>query len=296
MDGSPTVTPEGRSRDATPAASRERPLRFAVNLSLLFTELPLLRRPAAAAAAGFEAVELWWPFDEPSPPAATVDALANAVEHAGVRLGALNLYAGDLAAGDRGVLSYPERAAEFSASVPVAVELAGRLGCTVLHALYGKRREGLARQTQDGLAVEQLAAAAEAAARVGATVVVEAMNPKEQPDFPLHSTAQALACIERVRARTGAALGLLYDVYHMQRAEGDLIATIREYGSGFTHVQIADAPDRTPPGTGEIAFPRVLRALADSGYQGLVGLEYRPVGASVDSFGWTETVCGRGHQ
>lgn len=159
-------------------------------------------------------MERWWPFDEPVPGDAAVDALATAVEDAGVRLAALNLYAGDLAAGDRGVLSHPDRAAQFSASVPVGVELAGRLGCTVLHALYGARREGVAPQTQDDLAVEQLSAAAAAAEEVGATVVVEAMNPKEQPTFPLHSTRDALACVQRVRARTGAELGLLYDVYH----------------------------------------------------------------------------------
>lgn len=261
-------------------------MRFAVNISMLFTELPLLRRPAAAAAAGFDAVELWWPFEESVPADAAVDAFATAVTDAGVSLAALNLFAGDLPAGDRGVLSHPDRAGEFAASVPVAVDLAGRLGCSVLHALYGNRRDDVPVKAQDELAEQMLATAADAAAGIGATVVVEAMNPADQPSFPLHSTGAALKLVDAVRRHTGAELGILYDVYHMQRAEGDLIATIREHGQRFAHVQIADAPDRTPPGTGEIAYPRVLEALEATGYGGFVGLEYRPVGSSAQSLAW----------
>jgi len=264
-------------------------MRFAVNVSMLFTELPLLRRPAAVAAAGFDAVELWWPFDEPVPPDRAVDAFATAVTDAGVSLAALNLFGGDLPAGDRGVLSHPDRADEFAANVPVAVDLAGRLGCSVLHALYGNRRDDVPVEAQDELAAEMLAAAAGVAAEVGATVVVEAMNPTEQPRYALHSTNAALRLVDDVRRSTGAELGILYDVYHMQRAEGDLIATIREHGTRFCHVQIADAPDRTPPGTGEIAYPRVLEALRATGYSGVVGLEYRPVQSSTESLAWVNT-------
>lgn len=261
-------------------------MRFAVNVSMLFTELPLLRRPAAAAAAGFDAVELWWPFEEPVPADRAVDAFATAVTDAGVSLAALNLFAGDLLAGDRGVLSHPDRADEFGANVPVAVDLAGRLGCSVLHALYGLRRDDVPVEAQDGLATQMLATAADAAAEVGATVVVEAMNPAEQPSYPLHSTGAALQLVDAVRRSTGAELGILYDVYHMQRAEGDLIATIRKHGSQFSHVQIADSPDRTPPGTGEIAYSRVLEALGAAGYRGFVGLEYRPIRSSAESLAW----------
>lgn len=263
-------------------------MRFSVNISMLFTELPLLQRPAAAAAAGFDAVESWWPFDQPVPPDAEVDAFASAIEDAGVALAALNLFAGDLPGGDRGVLSHPGLAESFSASLPVGVGLAERLGCPVLHAMYGNRRDDVPLQDQDELAVRMLADAAHAAAPVGATIVVEAMNPVEQPAFPLHSTSAALRLVESVSRATGVRLGILYDVYHMQRAEGDLITTIREHGSSFTHVQIADAPDRTPPGTGEIAYRRVLEALATTGYGGFVGLEYRPVGTSDQSLGWVK--------
>lgn len=263
-------------------------MRFAVNMSMLFTELPLLQRPEAVAEAGFDAVEVWWPFAEPAPAGPAVEAFATAIVDAGVQLAALNLYAGDLAAGERGVLSHPDRADQFAASVHVGVELAERLGCSVLHAMYGNRRDDVPLEAQDELAAQMLANAAAAAAPVGATIVVEAMNPVEQPAFPLHSTNAALQLVESVALTSGARLGILYDAYHMQRAEGNLIATIREHGHSFSHVQIADAPDRTPPGTGEIAFPRVLESLEATGYGGFVGLEYRPIGSSTASLRWVQ--------
>jgi hydroxypyruvate isomerase len=263
-------------------------VRFAVNISMLFTELPLLERPAAAAAAGFDAVEVWWPFDSATPPVHAVDAFADAVTEPGVSLAALNLFAGDLGAGDRGVLSHPDRAEEFAACLPIAADLAGGLGCPVLHALYGNRRDDLDVGVQDELAVQMLARAAQIAAAAGTTVVVEAMNPTEQPRFPLHSTDAAVRLVDSLHQAAGVDLGILYDAYHMQRAEGDLIATIRRHAHRFSHVQIADAPDRTPPGTGEIAYPRVLAALEATGYEGFVGLEYRPLGSSEASLAWVD--------
>lgn len=226
------------------------------------------------------------PFSAPDPPAQDVDDLAAAIRDAGLTLASLNLFAGDLTSGERGVLSHPDRAAELTANLPVAVGLAAKTGCTVLHALYGNVRSDLPPGVQDEHGVSMFHAAIRAASEIGATVVIEAMNPADAPMFPLHSTAAALRLIERVEERTGAHLGILYDAYHMQRAEGDLISTIRSVGHRFTHVQIADAPDRTPPGTGEIAYPRVLAALEETGYGGYVGLEYRPVGSSTENLAW----------
>ncbi|CAN5295667.1 TIM barrel protein [soil metagenome] len=261
-------------------------MRFDVNASILFTELELLRRPAAAAAAGFDAVEMWWPFDSPEPAEGDVDDLVRAVTDAGVQLVGLNFYAGDLPDGDRGVLSIPAEAEAFKANVPVAVELAQRLGCGVLNALYGNRVDGVDPAEQDSLAVENLAMAADAAARIGATVVLEAQNPHEQPRYPLHTSADILAAIERVRGESGAPLGWLYDVYQHQRSEGNLIATINEHAGRMTHVQIADPPGRNQPGTGEVAWPRVFQALEEAGYDGHVGLEYKATGSTEDSFDW----------
>src|SRR3954464_10578747 len=159
-------------------------LRFDVNLSILFTELPLLERPAAAAAAGFDAVELWWPFAEPAPPDRELDALHHALDDAGVALVGLNFDAGDMAAGERGLLSRPAGSARFRENIEVAVGFAAATGCTVLNALYGNRDVRAGEAAQRELAVQNLVLAARAAARVGATVVIEALNSVENPDYP----------------------------------------------------------------------------------------------------------------
>jgi hydroxypyruvate isomerase len=156
-------------------------LRFDVNCSILFTELPLLKRPGAARAAGFGAVEFWWPFTDPVPADREVDAFTGALADAGVQLALLNFAGGDMAAGDRGLLALPERSAAFRDNIEVCVGIAARTGCTILNALYGNRADGLSRQQQDELAAENLALAAQAAAGADATVVVEALNSYDSP-------------------------------------------------------------------------------------------------------------------
>ena len=155
-------------------------LRYDVNLSILFTELPLLQRPAAAAAAGFDAVELWWPFPEPVPADRELDALRTALTDAGVRLVGLNFDAGDMAAGDRGLLSRPSRQRAVPGQRRRGRRFAASLGCTVLNALYGNRDPDVTVPEQRELATENLLFAA-AAERAGATVVIEALNSFESP-------------------------------------------------------------------------------------------------------------------
>jgi len=136
-------------------------LRFDVNCSILFTELPLLKRPEAARAAGFDAVEFWWPFADPVPGDHEVDAFTGALADAGVQLALLNFAGGDMAAGDRGLLGLPEGSAAFRANIDVCAGIAARTGCTILNALYGNRADGLSKQQQDELAAENLALAAD---------------------------------------------------------------------------------------------------------------------------------------
>lgn len=259
-------------------------MRFAVNLSLLFTELDLLERPRAAREAGFEAVEFWWPFDSPEPSEREVDRFIGALSDAGVALTGLNFDAGAMPQGERGLVSQPARADRFRANVPVAVAIAERTGCGVLNALYGNRDEDTSPWRQDECARENLVLAAEAA-KGTATVVVEPLNSIESPRYPLVRTAHAVELIDRVYRDSGARLGLLYDVYHMQRMEGNLIDTIGRYASHLAHVQIADSPGRGAPGTGEIAYGRVLDALYGSGYRGDIGLEYKSPD-SAHAFDW----------
>ncbi|GIH81233.1 hydroxypyruvate isomerase family protein [Planobispora longispora] len=258
-------------------------MKFDVNLSILFTELPLLERPAAAAKAGFDAVELWWPFDGPRPAGREIDALRRAIEDAGVRLAGLNFDAGDMAAGERGLLSRPGSSARFRANVEVAVGLAGELGCRTLNALYGNRAPELSAGAQRDLALSNLSLAARAAAGIGATVVVEALNSHENPDYPITSSAAAFEVIDQVGEDNVA---LLADLYHLHRMGEDVLALVDASAHRFGHVQIADDPGRGRPGSGRMPYGQIFERLEAAGYRGHVGLEYRPAGPSEESFGW----------
>lgn len=256
-------------------------MRFDVNLSILFTELPMLERPAAAARAGFDAVEMWWPFDGPTPADAELDALERAITDAGVSLVGLNFDAGHMPSGDRGLLSSRATSARFRDNIEVTVGFAERLGCRTLNALYGNTTE----DSDTELALENLALAAKSAQRVGATVVVEALNSYENTRYPITSTAGALSVIDQV---PGTAF--LADFYHLARMGEDISALITNHADRFGHVQIADVPGRGQPGTGELDYPALLGLLAASAYDGPVGLEYKPVGPSDESFGWLEAM------
>ena len=244
-------------------------MRFDANLSILFGDQPLLDRPAAAAAAGFDAVEMWWPFEDLVPAAADVDRLVQSFGEAGVALVSMNLTLGDVNAGQHGLVALPSERSRFRDHLDAAVAIAGRLGGQVLNALYGNPPDGIARDLLDDTAVENLALAARRAAGIGATVVVEALNPVDFPRYGLHRTGDSLALADRVRAETGEDVSILFDVYNVQRSEGDLLARIAAHAGRFGHVQIADVPGRLRPGTGEVAFERVLPALEAAGYRWL---------------------------
>ncbi|MEV5445517.1 TIM barrel protein [Streptomyces sp. NPDC052644] len=264
--------------------------RFDVNLSILFTELPLLERPAAAAAAGFTAVELWWPWIEtPTPPRGELDALRQALKDAGTRLVGLNFYAGQLPGPDRGALSVPgEESERFRANIDVAADFAASVGCTALNALYGNRVEGVDPAAQDELALENLVLAARAADRIGATLLVEALNRPESPRYPLVSAPAAVEVVDKVNEATGLGnAAFLLDLYHLSMNGEDLAAVIDAYAAKTGHVQIADTPGRGAPGTGDLDLSALLLRLNERGYDGWVGLEYKPGDQpSADAFDW----------
>lgn len=264
--------------------------RFDVNLSILFTELPLLERPAAAAAAGFTAVELWWPWTEtPTPPQAELDALKKALDDAGTQLVGLNFYAGQLPGPDRGALSVPgEESDRFRANIDVAADFAASVGCTALNALYGNRVDGVDPQIQDALALENLILAARAADRVGAILLIETLNKPESPLYPLVSAPAAIEVVDKVNAATGLGNAkFLLDIYHLSMNGEDVSQVIEAYADKTGHVQIADNPGRGAPGTGSLPLEELLDQLKKAGYAGWVGLEYkagdRP---SAESFDW----------
>jgi hydroxypyruvate isomerase len=259
--------------------------KFDVNLSILFTELPLHERPGAARSAGFDAVEFWWPFAVAVPGDREVDGFVRAVRGAGLRLVGLNFFAGDMPGGDRGLVSWPARAAEFRDNVDVTVGVGEQLGCRSFNALYGNRVDDATPQEQDRLAVEQLALAAAATERIGGVVLVEPVSGA--PRYPLKTAADAVGVIDRVQRDAGASnLRFLCDLYHLAVNGDDLGTVVARYAERVGHVQIADAPGRHEPGTGSLDLDGPLEALAAAGYDGYVGLEYTPSGASADSFGW----------
>lgn len=260
-------------------------LPYLANCSLLFTERPLLERPAAAAGAGFAAIELWWPWPgSPVPSDREVDALIRAVDDAGVQLVGLNFFAGDLTGPDAGVLSIPARSQEFRDNLDVAVGIGQRLGVAAFNALYGCRVDDTTAEEQDELATDNLGLAAQAAARIGATVLVEPVSgPKP---YPLRTAADVVAVVDRVRDEGHANVGFLCDLFHLANNGDDIAAAIASYADRVAHVQIADWPGRGEPGSGELDLDRHLSDLQSRGYTGWVGLEYTPTTTSEESLAW----------
>lgn len=256
---------------------------YTVNCSILLTELPLLDRPCVARDAGFEAVEFWWPFESPTPPDAEVTAFIRAIQDAGVQLTGLNFAAGDMPAGDRGILSDPGKTRAFRDNVDVAVGIAETLGTRAFNALYGNRIATSSPETQDYVGAENLAYAADAADRIGATVLIEPVSGA--PRYPLTTAADAIGVIDRVHTEHGATnLRLLADLSHLHVNGDDINAVIRHHANWIGHVQIADAPGRGEPGTGEIPLDIYLAQLDALGYAGYVGLEYKAT--RPDTFDW----------
>ena len=251
--------------------------KFSANLSMLFTDLPFLERFGAAKAAGFTAVEYLFPYEH-----APAKLAALLKEH-GLSQVLFNLPAGDWAAGDRGIAVDPSWAEEFRAGVGKAVTYAKALNVPRLNCLAGKIPQGVSEEDQRRTFVENLRFAAEALAKEGLTLVIEFINRKDIPGFYLHRSAQTLDIIAEV-ARPN--LLMQYDVYHAQREEGELAATMRAHMDLIGHIQIADNPGRHQPGTGEINFPFLFEEIDRLGYQGHVGLEYVPEPDTLSSLAW----------
>ncbi len=251
--------------------------RFAANLSMLFTELPFLDRFAAAAAAGFSAVEFLFPYPYPAA------ELKARLEAHGLQLVLHNLPAGDWDAGERGIAVLPGREGEFREGVARAIAYATALGVPRLNCLVGKTPAGVPADAVHRTLVENLRFAAEALRGAALTLLVEAVNDKDIPGFHLTRTAQVLALLDEVGAPNAL---VQYDVYHAQRMEGELAATLAAQLPRIGHVQVADTPGRHEPGTGEINFDFLFAHLDAIGYTGHVGCEYKPAATTADGLGW----------
>jgi hydroxypyruvate isomerase len=267
------------------AVVRTHGLRFDVNCSILFTELPLNERARAARDAGFGGVEFWWPWPAHGPTDAEADAFVASIAEADVELVSLNFYTGNMATGERGIVSHPARVRQFRENVAAVVEIAARTGCRRLNAPYGLRVAGASAAVQDEVATGNLVFAAAAAAKAGASVLVEPINSVDVPGFPVDTSTKAAAVIARAGAPN---IGLLADLYHLAKMGEDVTEVLSAHRRSILHVQVADPPGRGAPGTGTLDLEPLLEQLADQGYDGWVGLEYVPADPadSSTSFGW----------
>jgi hydroxypyruvate isomerase len=251
--------------------------RFAANLTMLFTELPFMQRFEAAAKAGFKAVEYLFPY------AFDKKELTAALRANGLQQVLHNLPAGNWEGGERGIACHPDRVGEFREGVGMAIDYASALGCPKLNCLLGKLPQGVSPDEARKTAVENLRFAARELQSAGIMLLVEPVNHFDIPGFFLTRTDQALALIDEVGSSN---LLLQYDIYHAQRMEGELAATITKNMARIGHIQLADNPGRGEPGTGEINYPWLFKHIDAAGYTGWIGCEYKPRGETVEGLGW----------
>ncbi len=256
-------------------------LKFSANLSFLFGECSSLeQRIDAAAESGFKGVEYMFPYDE------NVAALRRRLEQHRMEQVLFNLPAGDFTGGERGIAVDPGRVAEFRRGVADAARIARDLSCMRVNCLVGKVVPDVDARTTRATLVDNLRHAADAFAPAGITLLVEPLNRLETPNFAIGTTAEALGLIAAVDRPN---FKVQYDCYHAQRAEGNIIATLRARIASIGHLQIADSPARNEPGTGELAYDRILRAVDELRFAGWVGLEYKPSHSTAESFAWMTT-------
>ncbi|MWV15945.1 TIM barrel protein [Pseudomonas sp. L-22-4S-12] len=252
-------------------------MKIAANISMLFTELPLLDRVQAAAAAGFDGVEIQFPYAVPA------IALKEALERAGMPLVLINLPAGDLMSGGPGLAAVPTRQAEFDAALQEALTYAAMVRPMCVNVLPGRLADGVSREQALSTLAANLRKAAEAFQVLGIRVLSEAINPLDMPGF-LINTPEHLD--ELLRAVDHPNCLAQFDLYHMARQSLDIQAGIRLLAGRIGHVQFADCPGRGEPGSGALDFPALLGGLQNSGYDAWLGAEYKPTKPIVESLGW----------
>ncbi|TCC55130.1 xylose isomerase [Kribbella pittospori] len=255
---------------------------LSANVSMLFTELPYPDRYAAAAQAGFRVVESWWPFAAPDPSVAEIDSFVRTVEVAGVSLGALNFYGGDIPGGERGVASHPDRQDQLAANVRAVVAIAERTGCRLFNLLYGQLDDRWSPSEQALCATDAIRSAASGVAAIGGTVLIDPLTKGLNGRYPLCTADDVLAVLGRLQDVDN--LSMLFDTFHLGSNGVDLVATASTVD--VAHVQLADSPGRGEPGSGSLPIDETLDALKAAGYQGVAACEYKPTTDTIASLAW----------
>jgi len=256
--------------------------RFAANLTMLFNEVPFLDRFERAAKAGFKAVEFLFPYDFPA------QEIKTRLDANGLELVLHNLPAGDWANGERGIACLPGREKEFRDGIGRAIEYATALGVPQLNCLAGKAPAGVASAELKHTLVENLRCAAQGLKVHGLKLLVEPINTYDIPGFFVNRTDQALAILDEVGADNAF---VQYDIYHAQRTEGELAATMQKHLARIGHIQLADNPGRNEPGSGEINYEFLFKHIDRIGYTGWIGCEYKPAAQTELGLGWRQRLA-----
>ena len=250
---------------------------FAANLTMMFTEVPFPQRFAAAAHAGFKAVEFLFPYAYP------VADVTRWLKDNQLKSALFNMPPGDWEAGERGIASLPGREQEFAAGVDKAIEYALSMGTPTIHAMAGLLPEGADREWHRAVFIDNLGLAARKLAAHGLTLVIEPINTRDMPGYFLTTQAEGHAIREEIGEPN---LKVQMDFYHAQIMEGDLSMTLKDNFAGVGHIQIASVPERHEPDEGEVNYPHLFALLDELGYSGWVGCEYRPRGRTEDGLAW----------
>jgi hydroxypyruvate isomerase len=252
-------------------------LKFAANLSFMYTEVPFLERFAAAARDGFKAVEYVSPYVAPP------EEIAGLLKANGLEQALFNLPAGNWDGGERGIGCLPDRVSEFEEGVATAIRYGQALNCKKINCLAGIAPRGVDAEVLESTLIANLRYAAPRLKEAGIALVLEPINLRDIPGFYVSTTAHAERLLDAVGSDN---LTIQYDVYHMQVMQGDLIPTYERLRHRIGHIQIADTPGRNDPGTGEINYAFVLRELDRLGYDGWIGCEYKPRAGTSAGLGW----------
>jgi hydroxypyruvate isomerase len=250
--------------------------RFSANLGFLFTEHREIERIAAAAASGFKAVEMHWPYQVPAA------EIRDALTRSGVTMLGLNTPIGNAAAGDFGLGALTGRESEFQQAVDQAVSYGHAIGATAVHCMAGVVSADAAADAERTF-VGNLVAAADKAAEAGMIVLLEPINHRDRPGYFLHTIEHAASIIGQVGRRN---VKIMFDCYHTQIMQGDLTRRLKDHLDLIGHVQIAAVPSRAEPDEGEIDYRTICRTLDSLGYEGWIGAEYKPRGRTEDGLGW----------
>jgi 2-dehydrotetronate isomerase len=250
--------------------------RYSANISILFPELPFLERFAAARKAGFEAVELWFPYEHPKA------ALKAILDGEGLKLVGINTAPGDVGKGQWGVTALPGHEAEFNRQFAEALDYAVALGASGIHVMAAMTG-GMDHAACERAYIANLERALKRAEGSGVTLLIEPLNAKDRPGYFLSRSDDAVRFIERIGH---AGLKLMFDVYHVQVMEGDIIRRLRGHLPHIGHIQIAAVPTRHEPDEGELNYRAILAEIDALGWPGFVGCEYKPRAGTQEGLGW----------